>query len=144
MATLARLRKWLMAVLAVALAGTLLELLLLAHYEEPWQFVPLALIVAALGAIGWHTVRPGAGVVRGIQLVMTLFVVAGVVGVVLHLRGAAEFQREIDPSMATRELLSKALRAQSPPALAPGVMSQMGLIGLIAVYRDPALEGRDA
>lgn len=144
MATLARLRKWLMAVLAIALAGTLVELLLLAHYEDPWQFVPLALIVAALGTIGWHTVRPSAGVVRGIQVVMTLCVVAGVTGVVFHLRGAAEFQREIDPSMTTRELLSKALRAQSPPALAPGVMSQMGLIGLIAVYRDPALEGRDA
>src|SRR6185436_18484013 len=104
MATLARLRKWLMAVLAVALAGTLVELLLLAHYEDPWQFVPLGLIVAALGAIGWYMVRPGVGIVRGIQGVMTLFVVAGVVGVVLHLRGAAEFQREIDPSMATREL----------------------------------------
>jgi len=144
MANLARLRKWLMAVLAVALAGTLVELLLLAHYEDPWQFVPLALIVAALGTISWHTVRPSARVVRGIQVVMTLCVVAGVAGVVFHLRGAAEFQREIDPSMPTRELLSKALRAQSPPALAPGVMSQMGLIGLIAVYRDPALEGRDA
>jgi len=144
MATLARLRKWLMAVLAVALAGTLVELLLLAHYEDPWQFVPLGLIVAALGAIGWYAVLPGPRVVRGIQGVMTLFVVAGIVGMVLHLRGAAEFQREIDPSMATRELLGKALRAQSPPALAPGVMSQMGLIGLIAVYRDPALEEGDA
>jgi hypothetical protein len=144
MATLARLRKWLLAVLAVALAGTLLELLLLAHYEDAWQFVPLGLIIAALGAIAWHTIRPSAAIVRGIQVVMTLFVVAGVTGVVLHLRGAAEFQREIDPSMATRELFGKALRAQSPPALAPGVMSQIGLIGLIAVYRDPALEGRNA
>jgi hypothetical protein len=135
---LARVRGWLLAVLAVGLAGTLVELLLLAHYEEIWQWSPLVLIAITLGGMAWHRARPGTASVRGLQVLMVLMVASGGVGAALHMRGAAEFQLEIDPSMPRRTLVTKVLRAQSPPALAPGVMMQLGLIGLVALYRHPA------
>jgi len=59
-----------------------------------------------------------------------LFLVAGLAGLALHFRGAAEFQLEIDPAMGTWDLVKKVMRAKAPPVLAPGVMLLLGLIGL--------------
>jgi hypothetical protein len=142
MTTLARVRGWLMAVLAFGLAGTFIELLLLAHYEEVWQLSPLVLIALAIG-MAWQHARPRAASVRALRLLMILFVVSGIVGTALHMRGAAEFQLEIDPSLPRWELFKKVMRAQAPPALAPGVMMQLGLVGLVALYRHPTLKGSD-
>jgi hypothetical protein len=141
--TLARVRGLLMAVLALGLAGTWIELLLLAHYEEPWQLVPLVLIALAMAALAWFVMRPGAASVRTLQIVMALCIVSGAAGTMLHMRGAAEFQLEVDPSLPRWQLFTKVMRAQSPPVLAPGVMIQLGLVGLVALYRHPIHKGDD-
>ena len=141
MNTLSRVRGWLAAVLAFGLLGTVTELLLLEHYEDGWQLVPLFLMVPALGVLLWHAAQPNAGSVRALQGVMTLFLLAGVLGVGLHFRGAAEFQLEIDRSQDGWTLVKKVMRAKAPPVLAPGVMMQLGLIGLIYSYRHPAVTG---
>ena len=73
---------------------------------------------------------------RGLQIVMALFVVAGFVGVAAHFNGSAEFQLDLDPEIGTWELLEKVMRAKAPPLLAPGMMLQMGLLGLAYVYSD--------
>ena len=135
MTPLSTVRRWLIAVLMLGLIGTMAELLLLEHYEEAWQTTPLFLIVAALGAVAWHAARPGARTVRVLQAIMGIFVLAGIVGMGLHLRGAAEFQREMDPSQPGWDVFTKAMRAKAPPVLAPGIMIQMGLIGLVCSYR---------
>ena len=67
---------------------------------------------------------------------MMSFLVAGVLGVALHFSGAAEFQREIDPAIGAWDLIKKVMRAKAPPVLAPGVMLQLGLIGLVYAYPD--------
>jgi hypothetical protein len=128
-------RRWLIAALVLGLLGTIAELLLLEHYEEGWQMTPLVLIAAALVALAWDAARPSARTVRAFQAIMGLFLVAGVVGVWLHLRGAAEFQREMDPSQPRWNVFAKAMRAKAPPVLAPGIMIQLGLIGLVSSYR---------
>ncbi len=81
----------------------------------------------------------GRASVRALQFVMSLFVAAGLAGVALHFQSTLEFQREIDPSLAGFGLVLKALQAKAPPALAPGVMVQLGLLGLAFAYRHPAL-----
>ena len=48
-ATLATLRRLLLGLLLVGLAGTATDLLLLAHYEDAWQLIPLVLV--GIGAI---------------------------------------------------------------------------------------------
>jgi hypothetical protein len=52
-----------------------------------------------------------------------------------------EFQLEVSPGLAGWELLRKALNAKAPPALAPGVMAQLGVLGLIYTFRHPAVRG---
>lgn len=135
-----RLRVFLSAILLFGLTGSGTELMLLNHHEDFKQAIPLGLIAAALLALGWHAVAAGRATVRALQAVMLLFVIAGLAGVTLHFQSTLEFQREIDPSLRGLELVMKALRAKAPPALAPGVMVQLGLIGLAFTYRHPALE----
>jgi hypothetical protein len=130
------LRRWVLAILFLGLAGTVVELALLGHVEQPLQFVPLVLIVAALAAIAWGLTRSSAASLRTLEIIMILFVLAGFAGVAAHFRGSAEFQLDLNPSMSTSELVEKILRAKAPPLLAPGMMLQMGLLGLAYVYSD--------
>ena len=136
-------RRLLLGVLVIGIAGTLTDLLLLSHYEDTVQVIPLVLLAAALAAVAWGTIRPSIHSLRALQAVMTLFVVAGLIGVGLHFNGAAEFQREIDPSIAWWPLVTKVARSQSPPLLAPAAMVQLGLVGLIYAFRHPATGPRD-
>ena len=41
-----------------------------------------------------------------------------------------------NPDAGTWEILEKALHAKAPPLLAPGMMMQLGLLGLAYVYSD--------
>jgi hypothetical protein len=50
----------------------------------------------------------------------------------------------MDAALSGLALYQKAILAKSPPALAPGAMIQLGLIGLAYTFRHPALQtGRD-
>jgi hypothetical protein len=131
-----RLRGWILAVLVLGLLGTVAELVLLEHYEQPLQYVPLVLIAAALIVIGWHLVRHDGASLRVLQAVMGLFVLAGFAGVVAHFIGSAEYQLELDATMDTWTLVEKVMRAKAPPVLAPGMMLQLGLLGLAYAYTD--------
>jgi hypothetical protein len=130
------LRRWVLGVLVLGLAGTVTELVLLEHYEQPLQLVPLVLIVAAVAAIAWQVMRNDAASLRAMEIIMVLFVLADVAGVAAHFRGSAEFQLDLNPSMSAWELMEKVMRAKAPPLLAPGMMLQMGLLGLAYVYSD--------
>jgi hypothetical protein len=78
--------------------------------------------------------------VRTLQIAMVLLIVGGALGVVMHYQGNVEFQREVDPTLHGWPLFAKAIRAKAPPALAPGSMAQLGLLGLVYTYRHPALK----
>ena len=86
--------------------------------------------------------RPSIGTVRLFQAVMVLFLLSGVVGMVLHFQVNMEFQLEMDPALSGMALFQKSILAKAPPALAPGAMIQLGLIGLAYTFRHPAARGR--
>lgn len=136
-ATVAVLRRMLLCILLIGLSGLAIELLLLDHDEEPTQLIPLVLIGLAWVAVAWHAVRPSEASVRTVQVTMVLFIAAGLLGIYLHYGANVEFQREVDPSIAGRALLWKAMTATTPPALAPGSMVQLGLIGLAYTFGYP-------
>ena len=136
-------RRWILALLVLGSAGTEVELLLLSHYEDPWQLTPLILIAAAVVIAIWVAIRPTAAGIRALKVLMWAFIAAGGLGVILHFRGGVEFALETDPTLSHGQLLWKVLRAKAPPALAPGVMAQMGLLGLIYTYTYPATRGTD-
>ena len=135
---LAGIRRILLFVLLAGMAGTGAELLFQRHFEEPSQLIPLVLIGVALAAMLWHLLRRGPGSLRVLQITMVFFIAAAFVGMYLHYGANVEFQREIDPSLAGLDLFWKAMAAKTPPALAPGSMAQLGLIGLAYTYRHPA------
>jgi hypothetical protein len=132
--TLSTLRRWLLGLSVLGLVGTGVELVLLEHYEDTWQLVPLVLIVLTLSTLAWHGTRHSSASLRSVRAAMALCVAAGLVGIVLHLRGAAEFQREMDPSQSRWSVFKKAMRAKSPPVLAAGAMIELGLLGFAYAY----------
>lgn len=138
-------RRILLTILWLGMAGVSLELWLMAHTEDVYQLIPLWL--AGAGSVTSVVVarRPSIASVRLFQAVMALFLVSGVIGMVLHFQVNIEFQQEMDAALSGLALLQKAILAKSPPALAPGAMIQLGLIGLAYTFRHPALaSGRDS
>jgi len=130
-----RLALWL---LLVGIAGVGLELVLLEHYEDPWQWAPLALLGAGLVVGAALVVRPARWTVQSLRAVMTVYLLAGGVGIYFHLNANLEFERELRPSMAGTELVVETFRG-AMPALAPGAMAQLGLLGLLVTFRHPNL-----
>ena len=137
-ATLAVLRKLLLFILLLGMTGTLIELFLLDHIEDLWQLIPLALIGVGYLVLGWHAIRRSRGTIAAVQIVMLFYVASGALGMFLHYRANVEFQRELEPELSGSNLLWKVLQAKTPPALSPGVMAQLGLIGFAYAYRHPA------
>ncbi len=133
---LERLRLWVLGVLALGLIGTVTELILLEHYEQALQFVPLVLMVIGAVTLIWNVVAKHTTSLRALQIVMALFVLAGFAGMAAHFNGSAEYQLELNPDLSTFELLDKILHAHAPPLLAPGMMIQMGLLGLAYAFTD--------
>ena len=138
--TLARLRTFLLAALALGIVGTAGELLLLGHIESPAQWIPVAALGAALLVLLWHAAAPGPNSVWALRLLMTAFIVSGVAGVGLHYDGNVEFERELHPADGGMTFLSHVL-AGATPVLAPGSMVLLGLVGLAHAYRHPSATG---
>ena len=130
-------RRILMAILLIGIAGLSLELWLLAHVEDIYQLIPLVLNGAGAFAAALVATRPSTGTIRLLQSVMVLFVISGALGMWLHYVATTEFQLEMDPSLSGWALFRKAIVAKAPPALAPGAMAQLGLIGLAYTFRHP-------
>jgi len=140
MSTLTHVRRGLLAVLMLGMTGTGVELLLMGHYEDTFQLVPLASLAVGLVVFAWHVVKGDVPSIRAIQATMALFLVAGAAGLWFHFQGGAEFQLEIDPEQSWWTIFAKVMRAKAPPVLASGVMVQLGLLGLVYAYRHPALD----
>ena len=136
--TLASLRKILLATLLLGMAGTAGELLLLEHTGDGNQLIPLVLLGLGLVAAAWIMFGSSRLSLRALQVLMLGFAVSGLLGMVLHFQANREFQTEVDPGLAGSNLLWAILQAKAPPALAPGTMTLLGLIGLAYAYRHPA------
>ena len=137
-ATLATLRVLLRALLLIGLLGTAAELLLIGHDEDALQLLPLVTLSAAAVFTIWMIVaRPATATAatRLFQGVMVLQIAAGATGSVLHYLANMEFKLEMDPTMRGFALFSSVLQAKSPPALAPGTMALLGLVGLASTFR---------
>ena len=128
-------RRILFGILMLGMTGTAVELLLLKHVEDRFQLVPVVLLAAGIVAVVAYAVRPTSAAAAAERATMIGFVAAGAAGLYFHYRANVEFQLEGDPALAGRALIMKALEAKTPPALAPGVMVQLGLIGLAYTFR---------
>jgi hypothetical protein len=132
-------RRILLAILVLGVVGIIAELLLLNHIEDWEQWIPLGLGAATLLLSAAVGMRPTSATIRLFQSLMVLLVISGAVGIYLHYGATTEFQLEMDPTLRGFALFKKAIVAKAPPALAPGAMTQLGLIGLAYTFRHPAL-----
>jgi len=135
----ADLRKLLLALVFIGIVGLEIELALLRHAESLTQWIPHVALLIGLLATAAVYFRPRATTLRAFQVLMLIFLIVGGLGVYLHLRGNVEFALERDPSLTGAKLIWKALRGATP-ALAPGALAQLGLLGLVYAYRHPALQ----
>lgn len=136
--TIAVIRRVLLATLIVGLLGTVAELFLLKHIDGLYQLIPVGLIGVALLCLIWFGITRGAPPLRALQWVMALFLASGIAGAAFHYTRNVADARESDPSLSGKALYMDALLGTTP-ALAPGAMIQLGLIGLLFTFRHPAL-----
>jgi hypothetical protein len=144
-ATLAVVRKMLLGALALGVAGTGAELILLGHVESAAQWVPVIGCGLAVPLLAWHAKRASRATVTVIRVLMAAFIVSGAIGVGLHYDGNAEFERERNPRGNGWPFIRSILTGATP-VLAPGSMVLLGLIGFAQVYRHPSATrgaGRD-
>ncbi len=135
-ATLVTLRRLLLAILLFGLVGTATELTLMGHDEDGWQMIPLVVLTLSIVAsvvMFWTGAR--SSIVPLFRGAMLLLMLSGATGAVLHYRANMEFKLEMDPSLDGAALFWSVIRAKAPPALAPGNMALLGLLGLACVYR---------
>ena len=137
-ATVRALRGFLLVLFLMGVLGIGVELLLLDHTEDLWQWTPLTLIAISLVVLGWRIVDRKPASMRVFRGTMALFVVSGFVGILLHYQGNVEFELEMYPTLKGLELFWEAVKGATP-ALAPGTMIQLGLLGWAYTYRHPAL-----
>ncbi|MEX1259194.1 MAG: hypothetical protein WEG36_16480 [Gemmatimonadota bacterium] len=131
-----RLRGILLLVLLAGMIGTGVELVLLEHMETMSQLIPILAIAAGIvSAIGVAIGRT-PGTIRILQFVMASFVLSGGLGVYYHYKGNIEFELETYPTMAGFELFRESMMGAFP-ALAPGAMAWLGLLGLAFAYKHP-------
>jgi hypothetical protein len=138
-ATSAVIRRALLVILVFGSVGTGAELLLLEHTEDFWQRTPLFLMAGGLLVLGWYGATRQVASLRAFQATMVLFVLNGGVGVVLHYRGNVEFELEMHPGTGGLDLFREAMMGATP-ALAPGTMILLGLLGLVYTFRHPVLD----
>ncbi|HEY6088972.1 MAG TPA: hypothetical protein VD771_04200 [Gemmatimonadaceae bacterium] len=139
----APLRQLVLALVLIGIVGLEVELALLRHAESFSQWIPhVALMVGLVSTVAVYF-RPNPSTIRVFQAIMLSFVIVGLLGLYFHFRGNLEFALERDPSLTGMRLVWKALRGATP-ALAPGALAQLGLLGLIYTLGHPVIAGSSA
>jgi len=134
--SLSILRRGILALLAFGAAGLIGELVLLEHYEEPQQLIPLVLLALTLASILWHWLDGRKPSLRMFQVVMLLLIIGGTAGLLFHLGANYDFERELNPDSTGMAFWLEVVRGDMP-TLAPGTLIQFGLLGLLYGYRHP-------
>jgi hypothetical protein len=138
--TMERMRLMLGLITLFVMGAVVTELFLLQHIEEWRQILPIAVIGIGVLLLLVQLVRPSAAGIVTLRVLMVLMIGTGLLGVYFHYAGNLEFQMEMDATQHGWELMKKVLEAKTPPALAPGALAQIGLLGLLYTYRHPSLK----
>lgn len=134
----ARLRAFLFITAALLCVGTVIELSLTEHTDEPIQFVPFILSVLAFVCIVFVMLKPTRGTLFTLRGVMGALVLGSLVGVYEHLASNWEIVTETKPNLAANAMFWEAVRGAAP-MLAPGILVLVAALAIAATYEHPAL-----
>lgn len=138
----ATLRKILLGITWLGIVGLSVELVFIEHWEKRWQPIPLALLGMAMLASIAVTWWPTDMSLRVFRIVMAMCVLAAPFGIWQHYSGNVEFELERRRELHGMPLIWKSLHGATP-VLAPGALTQLGLLGLAFTFRHPALRRRN-
>jgi hypothetical protein len=113
---------------ALSCAGVGVELLLLEHFEDWRQWIPIVLLGLGIITCAWRARAPSVGSERAFGGALLLMAASGIVGQVLHIRGNMEFELESDPAIGRWPLFVESMMGATP-ALAPGTMVLLAAVG---------------
>lgn len=108
--------------------GTMLELLLIGHYEDVFQLIPICcigLVVLISGFLYFFRTRILKHIFKSLLIITTL---SGFYGVYLHLFSNFEFELEMQPTANNWDLIIESFTG-ALPVLAPFSMIVLALIG---------------
>ena len=110
--------------------GLLLDLLLLDHFENTKQIVPIVSLIGVivLGLLPILKLTDRLNKLYNPWMILTI--VGGTVGVIFHAYGNYEFAIELYPTGSKYQLFLKTIKGATP-LLAPGAMVGLGLLGLL-------------
>jgi len=134
-----KINRMVLGLMVLGTTGLIAELLLLDHTESLDQWIPLISLVAGLVATIAAWLKPNPSTLGVFKIIMVVFVAAGLFGVYLHYAGNSEWALERDPGLRGRPLIWKALKGATP-ALAPGALAQLGLLGLIFAWSQTGIQ----
>jgi hypothetical protein len=131
---LRRLRLFLLVLSSLLFMGTLLELWLVNHTEDPIQWV--AFVLGGLGLLATLSVlfRRGRRTVLVLRVCMLLVVLGSFFGIYEHVSNNIALEHEIHPNAPFSQLVRKGLGGANP-LLAPGTLAVAGLLALAGTYK---------
>lgn len=138
-----RLRRVLIGLAVFMLAGTLGELLVIEHFQETEQYIPIVMCVVALIAMGAAIARPQRLTLQTLRAVMIVLGLVSLLGLYYHITGNFAFELEIRPNATLGEVFLDALGGANP-LLAPGVLGIAAVMALAWTYYHPALKSESA
>ena len=115
--------------------GLAAELLLVGHLEDAWQQIPMVLLAGGVATLVWNAGRPSRWSLKLFRVTAVLLIAGGLLGLILHYRSNVEFELEMYPDRQGFALIREALSG-AIPALAPGALIQLGLVGLAYCYTE--------
>ena len=130
-------RQMILALVFIGIIGLIVELLLQKHFDSATQWIPIVTLGVGLATTSGVARNPTRLTMRAFVLTMIVFAGAGLLGLVLHFKGNIEWALERNPELGGMTLIWKALTGATP-ALAPGALAQLGLLGLAWSYGRPS------
>jgi len=138
---LSQLRRFLLALAAFLLVGTLVELIAIKHTQEPVQLVPFALCIVGLIAVAAALARPRRKMLLALRVLMVPLALGSLLGVWEHIENNVAFYLEVHGTGTTAQLMAEALGGRNP-LLAPGMLALAAVLAAAATYYHPAFEDR--
>jgi hypothetical protein len=130
------LRRFALALSFLGVVTTPIELALMHHYKDKDQIMPFVFLGLAAIGVGAAWFRPNARVLRGVRVLMILVVLGSGIGMMEHLKAN---YRDATRGGGNPNWIEDVFGGFAP-LLAPGILAQVGLLGLAFTYKHPAFD----
>jgi hypothetical protein len=134
-----RLRFGLLVLAALLCFGSMIELWLQEHTQEPIQWTPFSLCGAGLLSVSAALLRPTRAALWTLRGIMPVVGSGSLLGIYEHLISNLEVVWETQPAIAPAEAVWQALHGAAP-LLAPGILALAATLALMGTYQHPALQ----